>query len=387
MIDEEVTALYAQINFDTELGELPVSGNFGLRYVSTDQAATGAGGNLVALRPSLTAQDSEFIFDNEGRASFGNDYNEVLPSLNIRVGLTDDLLLRFDASKVITRPTLSNLLPSITSIDQGYQRESISRGNPGLEQFEATQFGASLEWYFDDTGAVFGSVFYKDLSNRVFLAQVSRTYPDVDGTNPAVYASGGSIGQPIEVLVSQPQNTGKEEIRGIEIGIQKTFDNLPGFWSGFGVQANYTYLDSEASYDAGLVARVFGEDTDGAENFLRNPPSQGQGLSEHSYNVAAFYEQSRFSARVAYNWRDEYLLSPIAGPNGWPLYETDRGQLDLNISYNFREDVTMFLDATNILQNEFSRFWDNSDTVAFDEFFESENYYGRTITIGLRARF
>jgi TonB-dependent receptor len=296
--------------------------------------------------------------------------------------------MRFDASQVITRPTLSNLLPSITSLDQGYQRESISRGNPELSQFEATQFGASLEWYFDETGALFGSVFFKDLKNRVFSTQVQRTYPNADdGTNPAVYLSGPSVGQPIQVLVSQPQNTGDEEILGFEIGVQKTFDDLPGLWSGFGVQANYTYLDSEASYDEGLVNDVFGPDTDGAANFLRNPPKSGQGLSENSFNVVGFYEHGPFSARLAYNWRDEYLLSPIAGPNGWALYEDARGQLDANMSYSPLDGVTVFLDATNILQEEFSRFYDNSDTVAVDPFFESVNYYGRTLTIGVRVRY
>ena len=387
-IAEEVTALYGQLNFDLQLGQVPVTGNFGLRYVTTDQTSTGSGGNLVALRPSLTAQDTEFVFDNEGTASFSNDYDDVLPSLNVRVKLRDDLLMRFDASQVITRPTLSNLLPSITAMDQGYMRESISRGNPELSQFEATQFGASLEWYFDDTGALFGSVFFKDLTNRVFNAQVQRTYPDADsGIDPAVYLSGGAIGQPIQVLVSQPHNTGDEEILGFEIGVQKTFDDLPGLWSGFGVQANYTYLDSEASYDEGLVNDVFGSDTDGAANFLRNPPKSGQGLSEHSYNIVGFYEHGPFSARLAYNWRDEYLLSPIAGPNGWALYEDARGQLDANMSYSPLEGVTVFLDATNILQEEFSRFYDNSDTVAFDPFFESVNYYGRTLTIGVRVRY
>ena len=386
-IDEKVTAIYTQFNFETDLGRVPVSGNLGLRYVSTDQTASGTGGNLVALRPSLAAQDTGFIFDNEGTTSFHNDYDEVLPSLNIRMELRDNLLLRLNAAKVITRPTLSNLLSSITSLDQGYQRESISRGNPELSPFKATKFGASLEWYFDDSGAIFGSVFYKDMSNRVFNAQVRRTFPDENGTNPAVYASGGSMGQPIQVLVSQPQNTGDEKIKGLEIGIQKTFDDLPGFWSGFGLQANYTFLDSEAHYDENLVRKVFGEDSEGAENFLRNPPTQGQGLSENSYNIVVFYEQDAFSARLAYNWRDQYLLSPITGPNGWALYEKERGQLDGSISFTPREGLVMFMDATNILQKEFSRFWDNGGTVAFDEYFESMNYYGRTVTVGLRLRY
>ncbi len=387
-IKEDVTALYAKLNFDTELGSLPVSGNLGLRYVTTDQKATGSGGgNLVAIRPSLNSNDSEFIFDNEGVSSFTNDYDRVLPSLNIKAGLSEDLIFRLDASQVITRPTLSTLIPSITAQNQGYQLESITRGNPELEPFEATQFGASLEWYFDDGGAIFGSFFYKDMTNRVFNAQVFRTYPSDDGTNPAVYLSGPAEGQRIEVLVSQPYNTGDEEIKGFELGIQKTFDNLPGFWSGFGVQANYTILDSKASYDEASVRNVFGDDSDGAENFLRNPPSQGQGLSEHSYNVVVFYEQDSFSTRLAYNWRDEYLLSPIAGPNGWALYEEARGQLDANLSFRPLEGWTVFVDATNILQEEFSRFWDNGDTVAFDKFSESVNYYGRTVTVGATFRY
>ena len=388
VIKEDVTALYANINFDAELGSMPVSGNLGLRYVTTDQKAIGSGGgNLVAIRPSLNANDSEFIFDNEGTSSFSNDYDRLLPSLNIKANLNEELILRFDASQVITRPTLSTLIPSITAQNQGYQLESITRGNPELEPFEATQFGASLEWYFDDTGAIFGSFFYKDMTNRVFNAQVFRTYPSDDGTDPAVYLSGGAEGQRIEVLVSQPYNTGDEEIKGFEFGIQKSFDELPGFWSGFGIQANYTILDSKATYDEALVRNVFGEDSDGAENFLRNPPSQGQGLSENSYNVVVFYEADLFSARLAYNWRDEYLLSPIAGPNGWALYEESRGQLDANLTLSPFEGWTFFVDATNILQEEFTRFWDNGDTVAFDKFTESVNYYGRTFTIGARFRY
>jgi iron complex outermembrane receptor protein len=381
-ITEDVVALYGKLNFQTEIVNLPVSGNLGLRYVSTDQTANGSGGgNLVAIRPSLNSNDSEFIFDNEGSSSFSNDYNEVLPSLNIKASLRDDLVLRFDASKVITRPTLSTLIPSITAQNQGYQLESITRGNPELDPFEATQFGASLEWYFSDSGALFASVFSKSMKNRVFNAQVFRRYPSDTGANPAVYLSGGSEGQPIEVLVSQPQNTGDEEIDGLEIGFQQSFDN------GFGVQLNYTYLDSSAKYDEGLVSRVFGEDSEGAADFLRNPPAQGQGLSENSYNVSAFYENDSLSARIAYNWRAEYLLSPIQGANGWPLYEKARGQLDANVSYNFNENITVFFDATNILEEEFVRFWDNGDTVAFDPFAATVNYYGRTFTLGVRSRF
>lgn len=388
VVDEEVSSLYAKLNFDNHhKGGLPISGNIGLRYVSTDQTATGEGGNLIALKPSATAQDTEFVFDNTGTVSFTSSYDQLLPSLNLQVGIRPDLVMRFDASKVMTRPTLSNLLPSITSQDQGYQRESISRGNPGLAQFKAVQYGTSLEWYFDDHGAVYCSVFFKDMENRVFNAQVRRTFPDANGTNPAVYASGSRAGQPIEVLVSQPYNTGDEEILGAEIGIEKTFDELPGFLSGFGVQLNYTYIDSKASYDNGLVSRVFGPDSEGAANFLRNPPKSGQGLSENSFNIVAFYEQGPFSARLAYNWRDQYLISPIAGPNGWPLYEEGRGQLDLSVSYRLREGVTLFLDATNVLQDEFRRFYDNSSTVASDNFFESMNYYGRTVAVGLRASF
>jgi TonB-dependent receptor len=234
---------------------------------------------------------------------------------------------------------------------------------------------------------LYGSLFAKDMKNRVFNAQVRRTFPNVNGTNPAVYASGANIGQPIEVLVSQPHNTGKEEILGFEVGVEKTLDFLPGFLSDFGVQLNYTYLDSEASYDKGLVASVFGSDSFGANNFLRNPPKSGQGLSKHSYNIVTFYERGAFSARLAYNWRDEYMLSPIAGPSGWALYEEARGQFDASMSYNLGKGVTVFLDATNILQEEFGRFYDNGSTVVFDEFFESMNYYGRTLAVGVRVKF
>ncbi len=171
--------------------------------------------------------------------SFDGDYEDFLPSLNVKFDLTDDLVARFSASKVMTRPTLSDLSPAQTILSNP-GNETINRGNPDLDPFRAKQFEVGLEWYFADLSVLSGAAFYKDIES--FRRRCDHA---------ATGRSGG-------VQVTQPENGEGAKVKGLEFGYQQVFDNLPAPFDGFGVQANYTYVESDASYTNVVSGASFG---------------------------------------------------------------------------------------------------------------------------------
>ena len=65
-INEKNYAAYAMVNFDTELGSIPVNGNFGLRVVHTEVGAGGFSNDLTKLQLEPGTEEDAFnvIFDN-----------------------------------------------------------------------------------------------------------------------------------------------------------------------------------------------------------------------------------------------------------------------------------------------------------------------------------
>jgi TonB-dependent receptor len=167
-------------------------------------------------------------------------------------------------------------------------------------------------------------------------------------------------GNDYDYLITRPVNIGTAKIQGAEIGWNQFFDFLPGFLSGFGMSANYTYIDSSTKVPNDPT--VVPTDTDGS-TFGSLP---ADGLSKNSYNLAVFYEKGPWQIRLAYNWRSKYLLS--VGPNGYngtnnnldnesvtwklPVYSDDYGQLDGSIFYKFNDHVQLGLEMNNLSNAE-----------------------------------
>ena len=107
--------------------------------------------------------------------------------------------------------------------------------------------------------------------------------------------------------------------------------------SGFGIIANYTTVDGDIEYDN----KTIGED-----QFAL------LGLSD-SYNLIGFYDKNGIQARLAYNWREEFLDSTNQGSKQEPIYVEDYGQLDLSVSYTMMDDrLTIFGEAINLTDEE-----------------------------------
>jgi len=237
--------------------------------------------------------------------------------MNLRYAVSDGLYLRAAASKTVTRPNFDQLSPSLvlTANSINPAQNQGSAGNPALGPVRSDNLDIALERYFGRAGAVHVTAFAKRVDG--FVATVSNA----------------EIHDGVLFQVSRPQNSGRADIKGVELGYQQFFDFLPGWLRGFGVQANYTYIDS-----AGPSSLA------GARVPLQN-------LSKHSYNVVGMYERGRVSTRVAYNWRDKYLssIANIVGVGALPIYTEAYGWLDASAGYRVSDRLTVALEGSNLL--------------------------------------
>ncbi|MDR6533280.1 TonB-dependent receptor [Caulobacter rhizosphaerae] len=352
---EKTKAIYALLRFghdETPLGRM--DGNVGVRVVKTEvnggdqiikvASLQGTPGACAAVTPAIscTAFNNAYAFTQGGSIAGGsssNSYTDVLPSANLRFFLKDDLQFRLAAAKAIVRPTFSQM-QSYTNLSFNFEADGFtpkaidprsgSGGNPLLKPTKSNQFDASLEWYFNPAGSLTFATFYKDISNYIFMGNATESYT--------------SGGQTYSFLVSRNMNGSSGTIKGFELAYTQFYDFLPGPLSGLGLQANFTYVDSNGGKNTAVNLNESAQVAGAADQTL---PLEG--LSKTSYNVTLLYEKYGVSARLAYNWRERYLLTTSAANIQRPVWSEDYGQLDGSVLYSLTPQYKIGIQATNIL--------------------------------------
>lgn len=362
---------YALLRFgsDPKSGSgLRFDGNIGVRVIRTETGASGSAvrvaapstGCTVNTTPAncaLLTQAIAFAGGNIGaltQKSKGS-YTDVLPSLNLRFFLTDQVQLRLAAAKAIVRPTFAQLNP-FTGLGFSFDANGApngvgvggrttaftgTTGNPNLKPTRSNQFDASLEWYFGKGNSLTFAAFYKDISDYIFAGVASKSFT--------------SGGQTLVFDLTQQTNGAHGKIKGFELAYTQFFDRLPGALGGLGFQGNLTYVDSDGG--ANTAVNVFdANQTTNAK--IANLPLEG--LSKWSYNVAAIYEKYGVSARLAYNWRSHYLLTTSAANINYPVWSEAYGQLDGSFLVTVAKHFKVGVQATNLLNSR--TFLDVGDT-------------------------
>jgi len=384
-VNEKIYSGYFQANFRTER----LRGNVGVRVVRTKQFAqssdsiekfndyfldNASGAPMACTDPAAAAYpgygcESGFVrlpYDlaqSKTHELIGVDrtYTDILPSFNIAWDITDTLVLRGAVSKVIARPGYTDIATpgalsfySAEYVDD--RRVAGGAPNPGwagegsnkqLQPFKATQYDLGLEWYFQP-GAVAGvGLFRKDVSNF--------TVPVVRDTQMTV---GGEV---VTVQNYKTKANGQDGVsQGVELYGQYTFD------SGFGVQANYTYNDTN------LASIVIDGQNIGSSPLV--------GSAKNQANVTVFYENDKFLARASFNRRGEV----VGGlQNGMTVYTEPYDQLDLNVAYNLTPDWTLTASVINATKSE-QRVHLGNDTKAR---LISNTYAGRQLYFGATWKF
>lgn len=363
-VQEKAKAAYVRADFSSEDDRW--RGNAGVRFVRTEEISMGYGPT-----PDATIQYPD-TYTKLALVSHSNTYNNVLPSLNMSYRITDDLIARFAVARVLQRPDLhlltQNSTPSIGigpppdgSVWAGGQ---LREGNPNLKPYLSDQFDLSLEWYFNKRGILAAGVWQKDVKDWVLTDQYERdtvAYIPLTAnvTDPTLL--GRTL--PIRLMVSQPVNATKVKLRGLELGYEQAFDFLPGFLSGFGAQANYTYID-------------FGD----VKTATNSPASPLPNISKNTYNVGLYYDTGTFDIRANYNYRSEFLISnQILGTN-LGGFTDGYGQIDVSASYKINDNLSIYGSVSN-LQNQEVR---NSDVIGTTTFYQLN---GRNIYLGARFTF
>jgi TonB-dependent receptor len=381
---EKSKAFYTQVRFGFDDLKYPIDGNLGVRYVKTDMTAHG----YTTFTPSINIPSGNTVtgqkFANipafKQAQDFENDYHNVLPSLNLRMKASDQLQFRFGFAGAMSRPDFSQLqayttlsqtaditnngaVTTVNSVNQSGE----AQGNPKLKPITSKQTDVTAEWYFSPVGSFTVAVFNKQLKDVIINQTFNFQIPDVAG-NMQNFA------------VTGPVNGAKGHARGIELAYQQYFDKLPGWMSGLGLQANYTYVDSKqklyspvfsaycngSGQSATLNTNMNGCDTNGQTfNDLPLPL-----LSKNAYNLALLYDKGPWSARLAYSWRSKNLQAVnVNGTNGgdatdtnpnsptfgqhvvrWalPTWADSYGTLDASVFYQVNEKMSIGFEGTNL---------------------------------------
>ena len=251
-IQENTEAFYLMANFSFDWGNVPVSGNIGVRHIETDVKTIGlqnvGGGNGTPITDGVGVTQ-----DNLDYVSYGPEYSDTLPSLNLSFEITDNDVLRFAAAKVMGRPPVGQMKGGAgswnggTDPDTGLVEYNVwTNGTPYLDPFRANQFDISYEHYFEDGGAVTAAVFWKDIESLV-EGPTQFTGDDIPDDLGIIVPPG----QFLALYQTYLNNDKGGYIRGFEIAGTKTFDSLPGIWGGLGATASYSFTESETEVSGG----------------------------------------------------------------------------------------------------------------------------------------
>ncbi len=318
-VEEQIAAVYAQANFASEDDRL--SGNLGVRVVQTKLTSRGVTPDLTQIRVLVDAGGTTTV-PPAGSVAASNTYTEILPSLNARLRLTEDLQMRFGASRTMARPSLVQLSPS-TTVGCSAGACNLTANNPELDPFISSNYDLSLEWYPDPDTSVTVAAFAKELStlvrNTADIIQLPITFFTASTNTTDVRLT--------NVNRTRPTNQRGVTLQGFEVGYQQVFTFLPGTLKNLGLQANYTYISNS---DSNVLTAA----------------------SKNNFNLSGFYEIEQFAARLAYTWRDKFTSSGLPDGNGGIGTVTQaRGDLSLNLTYNLSNKVSFVFEASNLLDN------------------------------------
>ncbi|WP_420136938.1 TonB-dependent receptor [Sphingomonas sp.] len=319
VVGEKTYAGYIQGNIDMSLGDMPLTGNVGVRVVhtKTTSSSTKLDGTNSAIPPILTP------------FTVTNAFTDWLPNLNLTLKVSPEVQIRFGASKAIARAPLDDLNAGSSTYSGSTGVPELRGGNPLLEPFRAKQLDLTFEWYFDRDSALTISGFYKKLDT--FIATNTTTTRDANGIPTGTF--------------TQPINGKGGEVKGVEVLFQKAFTFLPKPLDGLGVYLNYSYTDSNISV----------QEADNAIGPIALP-----GLSKHVANATLYYSKSGFEARIAYRYRSAYATE--LGDTDRILYTAPEGVLDFQTSYTFGDGsrfkgLQILAQASNLTNEPFETYY------------------------------
>jgi TonB-dependent receptor len=346
---------YLQADFNGELGSMRYSGNVGGRFIHTNLNITQFLSGLPGQNITEPAEDGAQVFQRS--------YNDVLPAINLALNVTPQFTVRLSYSKNMMPLDLSQwggglaLSYSLQETKTGpvYQvAAGNSTGNPNLDPWRSSNYGASFEYYINSTSLLNLELFRINVQSFIKNgAVINCNYPDADG-----------VVRHHCIAISEPLQGSGNSIQGAEFDYRQGFTFLPSFLSYTGMEFNFTYAPSNTG-----------------ERDLAGNKIPFQDNSTESGNFILWYQDKHFQARVAYNYRSKRAYKDnIGGIVGLEEYEAPQQYVDASLAYKFNKYIEMFVDGTN-LTNEYQRFY-----LVWKDQFGHSNFAERMFTFGVRGQ-
>ena len=439
-VEEQITAAYGQFTMKGDFLGRRATVVAGLRYEKTDVTASALQSQPVAIR--WTA-DNDFTLDSSATIvsqEYQSDYDNWLPNIDISWEAMDDVIARASFSKTIARPAYSNLYATTAPgtpprPTANGTNPTAARGNPGLLPLESSNIDFSVEWYYGRDSYMSLGYYNKDVSNFVgtgriqanpfalrdpssgaagsrsgiakdLLAGINQSTTDVNlftmtalydhylksGSTPTVAQTqarndyvanldgSGNLNQtyvdqvlkaydlvadandPLFVFDTNiPVNNKTANLHGFEFAIQHFFGD-----SGFGVSGSLTTVNGDIGFDNSA------------------PPGTLQfpllGLS-NTYNATLIYDKGKWSGRVSYNWRDEFIIASNGGAQADPMYTEAFGTIDASINYQITDNLQATFEGLNLNKAHIRNFGRDKTNIYFAQ--ELDSRY----QLGLRYKF
>ena len=341
--DREISyAGYVKADYGLDIGDMPLTGNLGVRMVYTTSK----------MNAYLTSVDALGNISYTPLQTKSNDFNWT-PSFNAKLAIRDDLQLRLAASKTVERPTFAQLNPGLylSSGSATFQNNGTA-GNPDLSLVKSNNVDLGLGYYFAGRGAITGTAFYRQINGYVQYKSAPETH-------------GGLTYQ-----VTRPQNSGQGFLQGFELAYTQWYDNLPSLLSGFGLSANATFIEGHF------------------RDIVTGQVEPYAGVSRWSFNVIPMYQHGPFSMRLSYDWRSSYQVGYTfadgTSVNPPTAYTKPYGELGLSVDYDWNDHVTLTFDMNNVLD---SIYQDHFGSGTFAKYYPRDTrHYDQVYEFGLRYR-
>jgi len=285
----------------------------------------------------------ELILDEEGdpvslAPTYGNkSYTEWLPQFHLVYKTGKSSQLRAALTRSLARPNFEDVAPwRLTNLED----REVELGNAELDVTTAWNVDLMWEKYLEPVGIISAGVFYKDLTDYIYIFQEDAI---IDGE---------------DVEITQPRNGDSGILTGLEFAFQNQFTNWNGFWGGFGVYANYTYVDSEAKYPDREATSLPGQ-------------------SEHIGNLAIAFEKYGITTRLSYNFNGKKLIE-VGGDPEEDIWVDDHSQLDFMFRVQASKKFSIIFEVINITDEPYTAYENTPDRI------RQQEYYDWWATLGVR---
>jgi iron complex outermembrane recepter protein len=329
----------------------------GVRREKTETSSWG----WVRARSASTAAEQAAAPVGAARRDFGGTkrelaggYTKSFPSIHLTQDLSPNWKARLSWSTSFGRPAMTNFLPNETVNDAA---RTLTVNNPSLLPQSASNWDASLEYYFEPVGSVSVGWFHKKIRDFIVTGINTGTI----GTEP----DNGYDGEYGGYTRLSTANAGTAYVQGWEISYQQQFTFLPGLLQGLGTAINFTALETHGDFG--------GSSLRGSRDV--------EGFVPRIANASVFWRHRGFTSRLIVNYTGESLTDYVEGSPGRNRYLFSRTVINVGVGYQWRPAVTFSIDVNNLTNAPQAAYRGIPDLMQFKLF------GGTTITAGINGRF